>query len=751
MSEQRDNDSSEPGRRAPRTDPVPLSYDLGDDDDDDYDLQAYGISDGFRPPEVTQDQTAPPVARPSIRSGDYPVARAVSPRPSSISKPYPAHDGHGHVSPRSSGGGTDSPVMTFEVPYDGPTGPLHPYQMYPQDVRARTLSSATSSTASVSGRSYNGPRHPAHPYGIYPQNVVCGDDESGDNSQRQVQVGFPGRSDPYRRRLGPDGEEAADMIGPDGHTEQLPPYTRYPQEPYGLRIPDIGAVESTPVPPLAHQNFGIPGAGGIGLATRNPEFASMEDLSRLTSSDSRYSVASSFKSADHSINGAALVTPNEKGTGNWKQATRRKVWGCIPCWAVVLGVVVLCMLGVVVGTVIGTVIAPHFNKGQNKPPSLDPSSVPGYDPLPTVPLDLPPLPKGQYTLPLSNPTSSNKCIQDLSQIKAWNCDAISAQLVMTIAQQSGSADSPAYALDFTYNHSYTLDSFVYSYGVQPPSLTDQQLQLVDDTFQTELGPAWAFLLLYNKTIILPDSYLTPTNDASTVSVNKRNPGGFQQKGLAQSGEHPWICTWPDTILEVFIFTDESSSPNATSTNTSSSAVSMPTAAELSHKYRGDVAERQYDSTGHQDEANAQQYSHTSLPPTTTSSQTSTVPSTAQPTSSGNQDNFNPPPMPPPPYPPYPKKVKFQERRDPGVGGPPPTCRQVEIVADGLAAIQRFNASGFPIEVQIAETMPGDEVKQQTSYLEQPSLHPRPLARSDDADDDADDHELGDCGCIWWLS
>lgn len=57
-----------------------------------------------------------------------------------------------------------------QSPYQGATGPSHPYGMYPQDIGvARTPSVATTSTMRQPERSYSGPNGPTQPYGTYPK------------------------------------------------------------------------------------------------------------------------------------------------------------------------------------------------------------------------------------------------------------------------------------------------------------------------------------------------------------------------------------------------------------------------------------------------------------------------------------------------------------------------------------------------------------------------------------------------------
>jgi len=332
-------------------------------DDDDYDLQAMGISDGFRP--AAGDVETGHIAVPSHVSQQN-GRRTPPPRPSSISKPRGLdsfalrHDGAmgpnlqrvsttaSNAAPtRSSSISTDVPFLRAESPYRGPAGPSHPYQMYPQESRlARTASVATTSTAAVPERPYNGPEGPTHPYGMYPQNTVP-EGEVASTPLVTVPVGFPGLQSNYQRRLGPDGEEIADIIGPDGHTEQLPPYTQYPDEAFARKArPNVQL--PTPVP--------VAGAGGIGLATRNPEFESQEDLH----SPSRQSTRSIMSDqSSHQVNMAALGASEKPELKRWQQIARRKMCGIVPIWALVLAAAVLILFGMILGIVLAALKPKH--------------------------------------------------------------------------------------------------------------------------------------------------------------------------------------------------------------------------------------------------------------------------------------------------------------------------------------------------------------------------------------------------------
>ncbi|KAI1116463.1 hypothetical protein F5Y14DRAFT_406815 [Nemania sp. NC0429] len=791
--------SSEPDRRSSSRASTRLSHVLtdGDGDDDDYDLQAMAISDGFRPVEVAQNHNVSHVTRPSVDSLEPPVARAASSRPSSVSKPSPIHESFAlpdntprEATTRSSGVSTDSTLISAETPYEGPTGPSHPYQMYPQDVRlARTASLATTSTAPVSERSYTGPRRPAHPYAIYSQNVVPGDDGAGDRSPpMEMNVGFPGTINDYQRRLGPDGEEAADMIGPNGHTEQLPPYTRYPVEAYTQKALGIHVTRSPSASSPTQQSLQIPGAGGIGLATRNPEFSSTEDLNPLSAFHSRRSTRSfASEVSQHSINTAALAVTNEKKTAGWKTAARRKVWGVVPCWAVVLGVIVLVLLGIVIGTVIGTELGSRLDKDDDddKPPDPPTGTDPWFIPIPTAPLDLPPLVVGQYSLPLMNPLYSQRCFQETSQSRAWSCDVIMSQLIVTIRLRQNAEDIAAYALDLTYNSSYTMDSFIYTYGVQPPSITDQELKLVYDRFEQSRGPAWAFALHYNKTVILPEQYLVLNDSTPSGEPQRRmmfGPGS-KRKGLAQSGDKPWICSWPSTTLEVFIYADQNSAPRfpMPSRRSVSTTSSLPLTESSMGQKSGNVHPRGsmgipynghegYDGgdDGGDDDDYDDKYPPNSHSPTPAPSDhwptESTSSSKTTPTPSG-EPHYDPPPIFPPPLPVYPKVIKVEERRNPKDESPLPICRQVKILGKGQEAIPVKDANGKNIEIQIAEVPLDEEEEEREERKEreerekEEQSHPYLLKRYDSSGqhmwgrnaDGSNGNEISDCGCIWWIT
>ncbi len=222
--------------------------------------------------------------------------------------------------------------------------------MYAQESQVgRTASVMTASTVAVPEGPYSGPAGPTHPYGMYPQNTVDPELQEAPPIP-PIPVGFPGLNNNYQRRLGPEGEEIADMIGPDGHTEQLPPYTQYPDQAFVRKArPDA-------LSPIV-------GAGGIGLATRNPEFASQEDLSSPQSRrSSRTNISSSDGDSHHDVNMAALGNSSEKPElKKWQQIARRKIFGIIPVWALALAAIVLVLFVVILVTTLA-ILKPKDHK-----------------------------------------------------------------------------------------------------------------------------------------------------------------------------------------------------------------------------------------------------------------------------------------------------------------------------------------------------------------------------------------------------
>lgn len=515
-------------------------------------------------------------------------------RPSSISKPPPSHDsltlrneGSSNASvPSSHTGNTsqsDNVAVRPESPYQGPSGPSHPYEMYPQ----RTMSMATTSTAANAvipdDRSYPSSRGPTHPYALYTQNV-----SSGDTSDASIPVGFNAHGATYQRQIGPDGEEAGDMIGPLGHMEELPPYTRYADNAYIPKIttqtptteslatptPTTQTPISEPTSPIQanNQNRGpaIAGAGGIGIATRDPEFSSTDD--DLALPRTRPSVSDNSL---HDINTAARDVAEKSPQNKWQRRAKRKLWGIIPYWAICLVTVGLILMGIIMGAVIGTLLSRH--KGPPPPPYLDDSGPTStttvqITPLNTIPADLPALETGIYVLPnLESTLRLDSCLNDTTQSNAWSCEMPSTQFKIKVLK-----DNNPYSIFLAPNKYFKL-----RYGAQPPSFSESQaLMLVNDTTR---GPAWWYRATYDKTVLVAERYFKTTksnkkrgwdpegHDDDDPYYGYPSPGRYGKDfSQVKDGEKPWLCTYHNTSLDVFLYAGETVKTVFTATTTSDS-------------------------------------------------------------------------------------------------------------------------------------------------------------------------------------
>ena len=227
--------------------------------------------------------------------------------------------------------------------------------MYPQGTVARTPSTATASTSRPTRQSTqrNGPRHP---YELYPQGVDDLDDEQT-NSQSQVPVGFLGLGQSYQRQRGPEGEEP-DFIGDYGHAEQLPPYSRYPED-----GPEKVPLMSVPVPPVAsHTRAPVLGTDPsmslmhTSLQPSSPQSPqqqpqSMTDessLARQTSHISRASVPL-LNDPESSANSMGEKSWSSK---SWREKRRTRICG-VPFWCVLIIAGVLGLVAIIAGSVLG--------------------------------------------------------------------------------------------------------------------------------------------------------------------------------------------------------------------------------------------------------------------------------------------------------------------------------------------------------------------------------------------------------------
>ena len=265
-----------------------------------------------------------------------------------------------------------------QSPYQGPTGPSQPYGMYSQDVSlGRSPSVATTSTIRPLERAYSGPAGPTQPYAMYSQNTVPEDGQEVAGMPPSMPALAVAAAQPQAvRRLGPDGEDADDIIGPDGYTEQLPPYSRYANG-----IPpkfDSGAANFINHPtPLQSQ------AGPVTASPHSEPTENRPELSEYYRPDNREVVPASPATVnpfdDTSAISASTTTANslqktEKSTFKEKvkrRGNKRVCCGLLPCWALLFMIVVLCA-AMLLGGVIGGIVAHHTNQKHYSSPHSQP-------------------------------------------------------------------------------------------------------------------------------------------------------------------------------------------------------------------------------------------------------------------------------------------------------------------------------------------------------------------------------------------
>ncbi|PHH49580.1 hypothetical protein CFIMG_006817RA [Ceratocystis fimbriata CBS 114723] len=706
--------------------------------------------------------------------------------------------------------------LASERPSAPQPGPSHPYTMYQQGINDVTIPEVVATIQRpVQPQLLQGP---SHPYTMYPQNVDSVDNAAPTQTNIPPMVGFDPNAG-YQRRIGPDGEESG-LVGPFGYTEELPPYTRYPEQGHsaknstadssgtavstessnaGIAGPSASAANTTsenrhdaqdalnrrsadsslsrsPQPPMsiprtieAQTNAPgsrpmvlppIDGAGGIGLATRDPEFASGNDLDSPDSGPSRHSFAS--ETSHHEINTAAKdVSEKDTPKKAWQVKAQRKIGGVVPLWALIFAGVVLLIVGVVLGAVIGTVTS---KRKKNHPPNgpIDGLLRAQIVPLHSIPPDLTPLTTGVYDIPpmMANAASAS-CLSDTIYSQVWSCTQPNQYQIEF--DKSPILDDMEYFVSMNLANNSIHSKFIW--GNQPiyfPTLSP--LKVISDNSEPNWGPAWWFNMTYDKVVIIsqdrfppykPPSKMrardpvtsaqsydfTPTSsftsstsamddaddtetqetitftatitaDISTSTqptpTSKQSGFGYKDGGRVptlKEGDMAWICTWPNTRLDFMVYPNQDNSLGNGRTDKSDDSDDAP------------LYSASFPSPTTENDATAA--SQTSLP---TSDSSPDVP----PRFSWHEN-------------PYPKVIKITEQH---IDGPKnfPTCRKVQIINGGQDAIAVLDDDGQPIKVELTD-MENDGSHGPTRRS---INYPNHLLNRDAFED-------SNCGCSWTLS
>lgn len=284
--------------------------------------------------------------------------------PSTYSEVHPSTQ-DSHIPLRNRPLSTASSFATVDdsrASYRGPSGPSHPYDLFSQAAVPRQSIISNFPPSRLQPSLYT-PSQPAHPYGLYQQNSFP-IDESEPEIVPAIQVGFPGRTTNFGRQIGPDGEDQG-IIGPDGHTEDLPPYSKYPDartvKPPLVATPHISPVSPVDGPSTSHRAIprsqeelvspiapvddtpSIPHSPvPVAVPRAIPSQSSNRDLQSRSPRSSGYSLKDEKAWKDKS----------------WREKRRTRVCGGrLPVWALLVAMSIVLFIVILVGGVIGGLLA----------------------------------------------------------------------------------------------------------------------------------------------------------------------------------------------------------------------------------------------------------------------------------------------------------------------------------------------------------------------------------------------------------
>ncbi|KAF2425232.1 hypothetical protein EJ08DRAFT_700461 [Tothia fuscella] len=497
-------------------------------------------------------------SRPSSLYADAQTSISVRNRPTSNASSYAPYEND-----RS-----DSPVL-------GSSGPSHAYDMFPQAGVAR--SSVAVPSALRLQPSLHTPAHPAHPYGLYQQNTLpVGEDEEISPLEPAIPIGLPGRSTNFHRHIGPDGEEQY-ILGPDGHTEQLPPYSKYPDqssEKIGFAAAGAPMASSSPQP-QPQQPF--PQDWPLQAPSHQSPTRSLEDVispAIISEPETTPSLLERRPTSDmptpESSRSSVISKQDEKKPWkekSWKERRRTRVCaGRIPVWALLTFATCVLFLVIILGGVIGGLLTAE--KGEKEPPTVTVTNTQSmFDAslIPT-PTGMPPLPTGRFYLPLGVPQEQQKnCLISADQFNAWSCNVPPAPMIVDV-RQPGFSIMKMWGVGPPTAADGKRPRFNYTYGAQPPRIQPmQRLYWVSDIEEPARGPALHFQTNYDKLVILDPSQFSTARKRSAYGYGNTEPpssppGRLRHRfELLTTGDQPWFCYWNQTSIEGFVYMQQNSS------------------------------------------------------------------------------------------------------------------------------------------------------------------------------------------------
>ncbi|KAI9893122.1 MAG: hypothetical protein M1814_000670 [Vezdaea aestivalis] len=570
----------------PRTQPVPTTSSLTNIFSDEFALEPFQVVDGFRPSPPTDSASTSNTTQ-SLSSAPVRHSSSSSISISPTSPPLAAH------STTSSSSSSDQKVPprssrfsvgrnSFSLRHDGPTGhvtrrPLNPTSV-PFDP-SRSISNASSSTGIRAQSPFQANGGPSFPYALYPQqNTIPEGPTTGRGLNASIPIGFPGHMGAYQPQFSTPGEDLGDIVGPDGHTEQLPPYTRYPN---GVAPNRQGLAGISPVSPPDSARSGNPFESAADSRADVLEPGSRLSTRSLVSNSSRAQMTLIEPNSSHGSTNGASGGIKEKV----KEKGKRRLCG-LPLWAVILCVTLLVILGALIGGLTGAFVghksAAKDLEEENGPPI--PTAVISSTPTVTVtkifdatplgapPSDLPVIPIGTFNLPISQPhRSTSQCLHDPLQVNAWSCQSADwRHTQISVLPPLSPRGMPLINLTYTGNISAPL------YGTQSPRFPSPiPLSLVLDTDLPGYGPAHFFQTSFDKQVLVSDEMLAFDRRRQRARfISPRNANAYANPSYsttirtslptATAGTAipppatPWLCIWNNTLLEGFIYARQNS-------------------------------------------------------------------------------------------------------------------------------------------------------------------------------------------------
>ncbi|KIW23830.1 uncharacterized protein PV07_11999 [Cladophialophora immunda] len=441
-------------------------------------------------------------------------------------------------------------IPRAQSPYRGPTAPSQPYGLYPQVTRASSvISDSTIRPLELPFVPQGGPEHP---YSMYPQNTVPEDDDSSDT---HIALGFPGLGQSYPPETSSSSNELGDIVGSDGHIEQLPPYSRYADN--VIAKGDMARIDP--------QTSTITEESGPASTIQPPAGSGSDvELTAVGSGPSQDEVA--------------------RKEGLSEKRRRRTCCG-LPIWTVVI-VVAIVVLAAVIGGVIGGVVGNQHGTHQAEVAATTTVWL-DADPAQTGP-STPSCPTGHYTIPLNQTQEIDSCVVDDEYSHTWEC------LDFALLGINFFSNGPNFSVVFD---DYSVRPQLFKYGPQPPDFngTSFGLQPYMDKEDDQLGVALFFSVLFDKLIIVPADQLSPEPGSMKRSVSgpelaERGMGGYWGVNYLSVGDKPWYCFWNSSVSEFWVFLDQNMDDayeTYSSSSTITSASSRPTSAgPLSASYSG---------------------------------------------------------------------------------------------------------------------------------------------------------------------